>query len=230
MKIWLLLFFLWIVWKVMGSVFDEIQRRKNNQQTKRTIDETKRREIDTAEQLSSSSRVHPTVRPAAREMHQFSARSAEPVETELERLLREAMEQKRQQKSHAARPSSAASASRPPSPPARTRTHAEPPPFEVVPPRPVQTHPDRRHYQAQQKHVVHRPRHVLPHAAVPTRTPPDAAKRAGKRQAQETPTRAACAVHPFLGRLDKNQIRRAVVLAEVLGVPKGLRDIESHTV
>jgi hypothetical protein len=52
-------------------------------------------------------------------------------------------------------------------------------------------------------------------------------KRARRRGVHQ---RSSVSELPGIGRLGKRSIRRSIVMAEILGTPKGLRDIDSHVI
>ena len=63
-------------------------------------------------------------------------------------------------------------------------------------------------------------------------SPPSAPTRPGKRRKQRRriAQRKCAGTIPILGRFDLNDVRRGIVIAEILGPPKGLGNIDSHVI
>jgi len=138
-------------------------------------------------------------------------------ESDLERLFGEAMERKRRlETTEAARPQS--------------REYPAPAQPRAAPPR---TRPQRVPQRVEPARAT-RPRGPAP--SRPARRPSKPRRAAPRRrESVEARRRAAGERHARsalagLGGLDKNDIRRGIIMAEILGSPKALRDIDSHVI
>ncbi len=159
-------------------------------------------------------------------------------EDELEKWYREALERKRQLSEAAA----------PPPPPAGERMPLQPARPRPAQPRPTQSrvlqpHPPQRRVEARVEHrrqvhverrrvahprepVAHEP--ARRHREAPAATPkPHEFMRMPKR---ETRQRRGLAELVGAGEWDMNDIRRGIIIAELLGSPKALGDIDSHVI
>ena len=138
-------------------------------------------------------------------------------ESDLERLFGEAMERKRRLgTTEAARPQSREY-------PAPARPRAAQP--RAAPPR---TRPQRAPPRVEPARAT-RPRGP----ARPARRPSEPRRAAPRRRESVEARRRAVRKQPALaglGELDKNDIRRGIIMAEILGSPKALRDIDSHII
>ena len=134
-------------------------------------------------------------------------------ESDLERLFGEAMERKRRLgTTEAARPQSREYPvpARPRAAQPRTKPQRVEPARVTRPRGPAPSRPARKPSK--------------PRRAAPRRRESVEARR---RAAGERPARPALA---GLCKLDKNDIRRGIIMAEILGPPKALRDIDSHVI
>lgn len=114
---------------------------------------------------------------------------------------------------------------------AQPRPEAESDPW--IPAQPESGREVRREVRVERERVGRPSRREAARQAVEKAKPRPA--REGTRKRREPPRRAArvapSAQIPLLGRLNKNDVRRGIIIAEILGVPKGLRDdIESHVI
>jgi hypothetical protein len=229
MEVWVILLFLWIAWKVFGSIFEEMQARKRRQQT-----------LDTEETISQppSRRVPPVARPAERTMASTPSASTPPPmdkeERDIERLLREAMARKHQpmESPEKARPQptkvtyverqtveTISPMRQKTLPPIEEHRFKPPPPMEPYHHR-LQS-PPVEHRKVVQKRVIRRVEPVparqaprLPEAAAKLVAPPRVRRRG--RGARSFPL--------FLtDGLNKCEVRKGIVMAEILGEPKAFR-------
>jgi hypothetical protein len=234
MKIWAVILLVWIAWKVVGSILEEIAQRKRKQEPK--LDARK------VPQPSRAQRI-PRILNIPGRQKTYSASEDQP-ENELERLLREAMLQKRRQKMGKPLPSASALPSQLPSTmlspsaakPASTadRNLATIQDFiEDVPPVParprLQTPP--AEHPVAHKQVARKVRQAVPEPRVARPvTASEVERKVRVRQGQVSAEHAPSVAHPLLEMLGRKQIRRSIVVAEILGPPKGLGHIDSHYV
>lgn len=241
-KIIFTLIFFWVLWKVLKSVLEEIQKRMEDQ----GLDRRKSFPAESPEGETQQLRTRPPVpRPAppAREPQEW--RSGDPVpgeeESELERWFRQAVEHKKRMKDAAAPPPSGrrtpSEPVRPqPAQPRETRPRAAQPraaqpraPVRRVEPR-VEY---RRETRAERQRVVHPVEPVVTRPPVEHRevSPAMPRPRKGRRERVQAPRRTrAGAGLAGIGELDLHDVRRGIILAEILGPAKGLGDIDSHVI
>jgi hypothetical protein len=211
-KFILTLFFLWIVWKALKSVIEEIQRR--------------------AEKMSSGQGGRPDLpapqaarRPAPRpspEPEEWEL--GEPIpggeESELERWYREAMERKRKV-GRTVQPA--------PPPSARERMRAQPARPRRAEPRIAR----RREPVAEQVRVVPPREPVAPRPA-PERwqAPPQPPEPRKFRQMRRREARGERTLAELVewGEWDLDDVRRGIIIAEILGPAKALKDIDTHVI
>ena len=216
-KLIITLFIIWIVWKVIRSVIEELQARMKQQMP----------------QMPERPAARPPVSPASRaqtagepDEFEFDDAAFEEEDSDLERWFSEAMERKRQiDEVDDAIPLPVSERARPKPP----RPTAQP---EAVTRR-SEPRVERRH----EVRVAHR-RVAQPREPVAVQPPPKRPERAvAAAQRAEKPARRprrrerhAIPELAGIGKLDKRDIRRGIILAELLGTPKALRDIDSHVI
>lgn len=202
-------FMFWVGWQLFKPLMEELQQRAE----KTMADQRARVERDAAlrgqEQTASRSATAPPPEPKSWEPGQPLPGDGE---SDLERLFDEAMERKRRlETTEAARPQS--------------REHPAPAQPRAAPPR---TRPQRVPQRVEPARVA-RPRGP----ARPARRPSEPRRAAPRRRESVEARRRAVRKQPALAglcELDKNDIRRGIIMAEILGSPKALRDIDSHII
>ena len=231
----LMFFMFWVGWQLFKPVMEGLSKRMEDmarsQQEKPTTfaqGRPHRGESPQEQALPGRPTTFAQGRPhrheAPPEPKSWELGQAQPggEETDLERLFGEAMERKRRMgTTEAARPQSREypvparpRAAQPRAAQPRTRPQRVPPRAEPArtarPRKPVSSRPARRPSK--------------PRRAAPRRRESVEARR---RAAGERPARPALAC---LGEMDKNDIRRGIIMAEILGPPKALRDINPHVI
>jgi hypothetical protein len=225
--------FFWVLWKVMKRGIDELQSRMEDQAA-----EQKRRTASRPPAPPSQVRT-----PAQREQLRPDARRRRPdrEETELERLLMEAMKRKDQleEDDEEATPLVVSEDVSP--------ELVQPEPEEFEPPRRVerprvarpQTTSRRVEPRRERRRQVRmeQRRMAVPRQPATARTEPRRARmlptkpatRQVRRAAQKTARRERQELRG-IGRLGKKQVRKGIIIAEILGSPKALRDTDSHVI
>ncbi len=222
-KLIITLLFLWIGWKVLQSIFEELQTRMEDRGSDKPEGE------DFELESPPARRQAPTVsRPRQTRRAEVDRESGFPrsgqKESDLERWYREAQARRRQlggmgEKEQQPREPVPQRAPSPPPQPvlrraeprARTQWEREVERVTVRRPREPRVEAER----------ARRARAVPP--PVPSRKPQRARKRAAAKTSETLWLRS-------IGRLDKQGIRRGIIMAEILGPPKALRDIDSRLV
>jgi hypothetical protein len=241
-KIVFTIIFFWILWKVLKSVLEEIQKRMEDQ----GLGGREGLSEETPERDQQQLRTRPSAgRPTAptREPQEWSRGDPVPgeEESELEHWFREAMEHK-QRMEDATLPSSPPGQRAPPEP-ARPQA-AQPRPAQPRAARPQPARPrgpvrrveprieHRREARVERQRVVHPSEPVVPTAVEHREAPPAAPRpRKGRRERTRAPRRKrAGADLAGIGGLDLHDVRRGIILAEILGPAKGLGDIDSHVI
>lgn len=230
-KFILTLFIVWILWKVFKSVIEEIQQRLERHMG----GEEKEMFSDVARRSRTLPR-QPISADSSREPHTWELGQPIPgkEEDELEKWYREALERKRQLSG--ARPQAGERMPREPARPQPAQPRQAQP--GVLHPRPtqrrVEPRVERRHEARMERRRVAQPREHVAHEPArrrreePALTPkPPEFKRAPKR---ETRRGRGLAELVGAGEWDMNDIRRGIIIAEILGRPKGLTDIDSHVI
>ncbi len=224
-------FVIWVVWKVAKPILDkylqDVQGQLKEQQkgTQPPGDVTHSRTVTTRPATSGETESWELGQPAP----------GEEGDNELERWFQEALERKRQ----IGGAPSARQASPPPPPiPMREPECAEPFP----PPRPArqQREASPREAQRQAEHRVERNREVrvekkrvvVPREPAMAEPGPKHAKRPGQGKGARQRVRQEPAVARLagIGKWDMHDIRKGIILAEILGAPKALREIDSHII
>ena len=226
------LFILWIFWKVAKSAIEEMQQRMQNQSP-----DARRKAMpprEGAPPVPLQSRTSASHEPDEWEI-------GEPVpgeeQSELESWFQEALEHKRTiEKADRGIPPEVTERippqpPRPRSRPPRMEPRPAPPPMPK--PQPAARHAEprtehRREVRVKRKRVVRRrePVAARPAQAQEPRRPARRRREIGQRRIQRPVT-------PHLktiGKLNMNDVRRGIILAEILGTPKALRDIDSHVI
>ena len=231
-KIIFTIFFFWILWKVLKSVLEEIQKRMEEQGPVERESLSEEAWQQRQEQVRAG---RPATRPSTPTEEAREWRQGEPIpgeqETELERWFREALEQKRRVED----------ATGPP-PPVRERVPSEPARPKAKQPRAARPREarsqasarrvepraeQRRETRVEPRRVVHPRGPAVPEPEAKLREAPPAAPGRRKRAAGRKPAFAELA---GVADLDLHDIRRGIILAEILGPPKGLGDIDSHVI
>ena len=232
-KIVFTLIFFWVLWKVLKSVLEEIRKRMENQGPveRESISEEAAQQRQEQLRASQPESHQPVPMPEPQEWRQ-----GEPIpgeeEIELERWFREALEHKQQAEDTAVA-----------APPARDRVPSEPARPQAAQPRvarprapaprvePPAEH--RRETRVERRRVVAPRGPAVPEPEAKRREAPPAA--GGRRKRQERLERGAGRKPAFaelagIADLDLHDIRRGIILAEILGPPKGLSDVDSHVI
>jgi len=227
-KIIFTIFFFWIIWKVLKSILEEVQKRMEDEGSMKREDVTRETATQRYEQLQTP-RSATRAAESAREPEEWHAGQPIPgqEESELERWFREAAEDKQEMEETAVPP-----------PRARERAPAAPPRRRPTQPRaparraePRVVHP--REKQVERRRVVHARGPAVPEPEPKRReAPPAAPGRRKQRERRECADgrKPAFAEMAGFGKLDLDDVRRGIILAEILGPPKGLGDIDSHVI
>ncbi|GAB4332796.1 MAG: hypothetical protein Kow0099_04570 [Candidatus Abyssubacteria bacterium] len=196
---------LWVAWKILQSVIEEVQTR------------AERRKLEEAQAQRAAARTRLPTRsaPPSREPEARQAGPPETVMEAMERLYRDALERKRQlERTTAPHPAPPI----PELPHTETGRRAEPPPWPPAPP------PRRKTVRVEQRRVV-RPQRP----AAPQKPPAQITNPYERQHAVHAKT-----PQPFgetlIGRLGPNELRKGILLAEILGPPKALRASDSYEV
>jgi len=247
-KIIFTIIFFWILWKVLKSVLEEIQKRMEDQ----GLGGREGLSEETPEKGQQQLRTRPSAaRPTAptREPQEWSRGDPVPgeEESELEHWFREAMEHK-QRMEDATLPSPPPGQRAPPEParPQAAQPRAAQP--RAAQPQPAQPQParprgpvrrveprieHRREARVERQRVVHPSEPVVPRPAVEHREAPPAVPRPreGRRERARAPRRKRGGAElAGIGELDLHDVRRGIILAEILGPAKGLGDVDSHVI
>ena len=155
---------------------------------------------------------------------------------DMERLFSEAMERKRglEQAPNRGRPQVA----RPR--PVQQRPEPEPEADPWIPPPTPEPEADpwipsrpepKRKVRVEQTQVARSRRREVAKPAAEHPKPPAPARTGKRRKQRRRIAQRKCAgTIPILGKLDLNDVRRGIVIAEILGPPKGLGNIDSHVI
>jgi len=194
---------------------EEVQNRKREQQPPEVSD----RPVRPTPVRRPASPTGPVQRPSRRE-----SSSVESVQNELERLLREARERKRQPQPPSRPPvrlperehvrvqsRSAEVVKMPPPPPPQPRRAVRPLPVE--PPYAVQP------YRVERERVARPER--------PVRVEPDQPSPKPRRRTDVRRMTKRVASKSVLGQPSLAEIRKGIILSEILGTPKGLEGLDS---
>lgn len=200
------------------------------------------------------SRLQAPTGPIGRTERAEGDRSVTGVFGDMERLFKEAMEQKRRAEEgpqgqrprpgqpRTARPRVVQPRPEPepeswiPAPESEPESwiprQADPEPESWVPRQPDPEPESWTPRQPEPRRVARPPKPVAKKPAEVLKPPPEKAKKRRKRR--ERPRQVARAkpvtAIPIIGKLGQADVRRGIVLAEVLGPPKALRDIDSHII
>jgi len=224
-------FIIWVIWKVGKPILDKYlqdvqgQLKEQQEKTRPPGEVTHTRTVTTRPETSG-------------ETESWELGQAVPGEKsgdELEQWFQEALERKRQ--------IGGAPATReaPPPPPIPMQEPERAEPFP--PPRPARqqqaAYPREAQRRAEPRVERHREVRVAKKRAVvsrepaaaapkPKRTKPPAQRKVARRRVRQEPTVARLA---GIGRLDMRDVRKGIIIAEILGAPKALREeIGSHTI
>jgi len=209
-KFLITLFVFWVIWKVAKSAFEDLQKRMQDQQDPQRRQPAPPVGASPRRETPQSAEPFPGVQSEGWEGGETESGGEL---SEIERLFGEALELKRrvggaaqQQQPQAQRPQKAYPRV------AQQRTASR----RVEP---------RRVARPREPAVAEEVRdRAKPAQARPKRRKPAVPRR---RAAREGAVRAAPAI---IGKLDKDDIRRSIVMAELLGPPKALRDIDAHVI
>jgi hypothetical protein len=218
----------WVIYKAVQQGLAELRRRMEEMTGEKRMQpplaptRTVTHRVTTRQPVSSSAH-----RPGATTTDE----SAIPrTESELEHWFREALERK-QALEHADETVELFRVETPP-PPA-----TQPSAMQPSTPRPQPARRQPRQRQAEPRVVVHEQRRRAERPREPMAVTPPMERsqaraleptRARRRRVRER-SDAAGPPH-FLAGLDQRDIRKGIVLAEILGTPKGLRDIDTHVI
>ncbi len=236
-------FVIWIGWQLIKSVLESLQDRAreqlNPQQGRKSTfaqGRDHRHEAPGPQPLPGGRSTFATGRPHRHQAQRppGGGERSSPLESlsDLERLFTEAMERKiGMEQSPAQARRRAVQPTAPQQRIAQPRPEAESDPW--IPAQPEPRREVRREVRVERERVARPSRREAARQAVEKAKARPA--RAGTRKRREPPRRAArvapSAQIPLLGRLNKNDVRRGIIIAEILGSPKGLRDdIESHVI
>ncbi|RJP68225.1 MAG: hypothetical protein C4532_13180 [Candidatus Abyssobacteria bacterium SURF_17] len=222
MKFLVTLFIIWVLWRVLRSVIDDLQRRMEEQQReneKRTASGTSRRSVPQPAQRQ-------TMRPAGGGP---DAEKPGQGETDLERWYREALERKRR----------LAGTTRPRGEPAAVERTQVKRPSEIRVERPERIARVEPQVRRRREELPARPAVISPRerkAPEPEKERPYAHAATTRpkrfREAPKTGISQKPALADFLagGTWQLDDVRRGIVFAEILGPPKAFGDIEAHVV
>jgi hypothetical protein len=220
-------FVIWVIWKVGKPILDkylqDVQGQLKEQQkgTQPPVDVTHSRTVTTRPATSGETESWELGQPAP----------GEEGGDELEQWFQEALERKRQ----IAGAPSARQAS-PPPPPISVREPECAEPFP--PPRPARQQREASPREAQRRVEPRVERHwesqrvVVPREPAMAEPGPKRAKHPGQGKGARQRVRQGPAVARLagIGRLDMHAIRKGIIIAEILGPPKALREIDSHII
>lgn len=227
-KLIITLLFLWIGWKVLQSIFEELQTRMEDRGSDKPEGE------DFELESPPARRQAPTVsRPRQTRRAEVDRESGLPPsgqkESDLERWYREAQARRRQLGGMGEKEQHPRETVR--REPGRQRAPS-PPPQPVL--RRAEPRARTQWEREVERVTVRRPREsrveaerVRRERAVPPPVPSRKSRKARKRAAAKT---SETLWLRSIGRLDKQGIRRGIIMAEILGPPKALRDIDSRLV
>lgn len=229
MEVWVILLLLWVAWKVFGSIFEEMQARKRSQQRP-----------DTQETFSQPPprRVPPVARPAEQTMTKTPSVSIPPPiseeERDIERLLQEAMARKHQPRKSPEKartqPAKVTYVERQTGetispmrqktlPPIEEHRFKPPPPMEPYHTKPQP--PPVEHRKVERKRVIHRVEPFPSRAAA--RLPEPTARLTAAPRIRRRRRKARSFPLFLADGLNKCEVRKGIVMAEILGEPKAFR-------
>ncbi|UCD57664.1 MAG: hypothetical protein JSV16_00720 [Candidatus Hydrogenedentota bacterium] len=233
---------IWLAWKVIKSAIEELQQRMEDrmagdkERREPAVDRTSRSRTVPRQAVPTSSRAPASRAPASRETEDWEIGQPMPgdEESELERWFQQALDRKRQMDDAAGRTPQQVRKRIPPEPRRRPRVERA----QVVHPRRtsrrVEPRTERhREIRVEQKQVA-RPKE--PAAAKPARESREALPEVPEpRRHKKTPKRRAreeLGLAELVGasEWDMDDIRRGIIIAEILGPPKALGDIDSHVI
>jgi len=222
--------FFWVIWKVLKRGIDELQSRMDEQKKQQEKQAPQRRPASAAAR-----------RPVRREPARLESGPRMPAKegAELERLLMEAMKRKDQLDDADEAIPLIMTEEKPPEPvhPRATQPRAQQPRViyrETTVTRRVEPQTDhRREVRVERRRGVAVPRE--PAASAPEqqlmRISPPLARRGVERPRRRMARGRTSAIElAGIGRLGKRSIRKGIIMAEILGAPKALRDIDSHVI
>ncbi len=214
---------------MLQSVVEEIRARAEREAAKEAS-RLKRGPDVVAGQKRDLPQEQPTPRPHAERHEPIPRQMRHPApagpEDELQRLFREGLKRRRQMGAPARRP-------QPPKQPAYTE-RAQPRREErpTVLPRP-EPRIERPYAVPEEQRPVFRMPEPPPFPAARRMEPlPELPKRRKTRETVEREVREKPPMPELLslGRWDLNELRKNIIVAEILGPPKALRDIDSHVI
>lgn len=232
---------IWVIRKMIGAAKEQQLGNRRNRpppgqggQSPFATGQPHRHEPLGAQLPSGGRATFATGRPHRHQVQRMQGEQPSPPESlsDLERLFTEAMEQKMgMEQSPAQARRGVVQPTAPQQRIAQPRPEVESDPW--IPAQPEPRREVRREVRVERESVARPSRREAARQAVEKAKPRPV--RAGTRKRREPPRRAArvapSAQIPLLGRLNKNDVRRGIIIAEILGVPKGLRDnIESHVI
>jgi len=204
-KFLITLFVFWVIWKVAKSAIEELQKRMQDQQDPQRRQPAPPVGASPRRETPQSAEPFPGVQSEGWEGGETESGGEL---SEIERLFGEALELKRR----------VGGAAQQQQPQAQRPQKAYP---RVAQQRTTSRRVARPREPAVAEEVRDR---AKPAQARPKRRKPAAPRR---RAAREGAVRTAPAI---IGKLCKNDIRRSIVMAELLGPPKALRDIDAHVI
>jgi hypothetical protein len=231
-KFILFLFFIWIIWKALQSVIEEIRARMEKEARKQP--ELLKRPPDVApRRREDAPHGQPLPSPDLREpaLRQMGRPAPARLEDELQRLFREGLKRKRQM----APPAHKLPPTNEPSYAERARPNlGEPRREEKITVLRRQEPPiERPRATRVEQRQVALPQEPPPApAAKQWSPPPEIAKRRRERETAERDVREKPPIPDLVDLVawDLNEIRRGFVIGEILGPPKALRDVDSHVI
>ncbi|MBI5115005.1 hypothetical protein HZA56_00865 [Candidatus Poribacteria bacterium] len=233
-KFILSLFFIWIIWKVLQSVSEEIRARMEKEARKQP--ELLKRSPNVAPRRGENAPREQPLPPPSPDLREPALRQtgrpapARP-EDELQRLLLEGLKRKRQMAPPTHRPAPTKEAAYTERPMPKLEEEGREEKITVLQRRepPIE---HRRPARVEQRRVA-RPQEPPPAPATrqwasPSETPK-------RRRVRETVERGVREKPPVLDLMDfvewdLNEIRRGFVIGEILGPPMALRDADSHLI
>jgi len=241
----IIFFVIWMIWRFARSAIEKSRQQNQPPPTERPSPRPA--------QVQQSRLQAPTEAIGRTERAEVDRPTAKGVFGDMERLFQEAMEQKRRaeeghqgQRPRPGQPRTARPRVMQPQPEPESWIPRQPAPEpESWVPRqedpepeswvPRQPSPEPESWVPRQPEPRRVARPAKPPAKKPAealKPPPEKAKKRRKRR--ERPRQVARAkpvtAIPIIGKLSQADVRRGIVLAEVLGPPKALRDIDSHII
>jgi len=231
-KIIVILALIWLGWMVFKSVLEEIQGRMED---RRAEEEGEAPAQDVPSRSKASLPAATISSPRGSRTRQPNQESLGIEKNELERLLNEARERKRELEREPASKSASSTvrlASAGKVPPKSPEFRHASPEFRPVS-MGVETFEEHRHKsEVIQKPIAQVRKQFTPAPPIPRREAPPSAtmRRKGKEGAGHEVTASAAKRFAGVSGLDLDDVRSGIIVAEILGPPKGLGGIDSRAI